>query len=346
VIHVLNHIDIQAHSWSNTFKRMEEPSKPNELKGQTAPSYPGFYQELLDHMSDGVYFVDRQRRIQFWSKGAQRLTGYTPEEQLGASCHQTKLSHMDGAGRNLCLKDCPLSLSMADGKAREANLFLRNKRGRKIPVAVRVQPIRGADGAIVGALEIFNDDTLNSEARRKIESMRRLAFLDHLTQLPNRRYLETTLASALAEFQVSKIPFGILLIDLDEFKEINDGFGHTVGDHVLCHVGQTLSASLRPSDTMGRWGGDEFLAVVRAVETETLAMLAKRSVRLAAQAVFHFEPDLKIPDLKIPEQAITLSVSIGAALSRPGDSAEDLIKRADELMYRSKAAGRGRATTA
>jgi GGDEF domain-containing protein len=87
------------------------------------------------------------------------------------------------------------------------------------------------------------------------------------------------------------------------------------------------------------------------VDAETLAMLAKRSVRLVAQAAFHFEPELSLPELKIPErkipkQSITLSVSIGSALSGPGDSAEDLVKRADELMYRSKAAGRGRATTA
>jgi diguanylate cyclase (GGDEF)-like protein/PAS domain S-box-containing protein len=330
---------------------MKEPNKLIELKGQTAPSHAGFYQELLDHISDGVYFVDRDRRIQYWSKGAQRLTGYSAEEQVGKQCHQTRLGHMDLAGNNMCVKECPLALSMADGIAHEASLFLTNKRGRKVPIAVRVQPIKGADGAVVGALEIFSDDTLHSEARRKIESMRRLAFLDHLTQLPNRRYLETQLASALAEFQVTRIPFGILLIDLDEFKAINDGFGHMVGDHVLCHVGQTLSDSLRPSDTLGRWGGDEFLAVVRDVDAETLAMLAKRSVRLVAQAAFHFEPELSLPELKIPErkipkQSITLSVSIGSALSGPGDSAEDLVKRADELMYRSKAAGRGRATTA
>jgi diguanylate cyclase (GGDEF)-like protein/PAS domain S-box-containing protein len=329
---------------------MQETSKPNELKTQGGATHPGFYQDLLDHISDGVYFVDRQRRIQFWSKGAQRLTGYTAEEQLGKQCPHTRLCHVDSAGRNLCLRDCPLSASMADGKPHEASLFLRNKRGRKVPIAVRVQPIKGADGAIVGALEIFSDDTLQNEARRKIESMRRLAFLDHLTQLPNRRFLETTLAAALAEFHVNKVPFGILLIDLDEFKAINDGFGHMVGDHVLCHVGQSLTDSLRPSDAMGRWGGDEFLAVVRDVDAETLAMLARRSVKLVAQATFHFEPNLEIPELivldqKIPEQAITLSVSVGTALSRPGDSAEDLIKRADERMYRSKAAGRGRSTS-
>ena len=314
---------------------MEEPIQHAVLPATKAPADPGFYHDLLDHMSDGVYFVDRERRIQYWSKAAQRLTGYTSEDLSGRRCQESQLCHADESGESLCQEDCPLSACMADGSARETSLYLRSKQGRKLPVAVRVQPVRGTNGAIVGALEIFTDDSAHTEARRKIESMRRLAYLDHLTQMPNRRFLETTVASAVAEFRVSKDPFGVLVIDLDEFKPINDSFGHPFGDRVLRCVGDSLSRSLRPTDTVGRWGGDEFVAIVRGVDLEILNRLALRCVRLVRQTAIPFSDDQQVP----------LSVSIGAALSRASENVEQLIHRADELMYRSKAGGRGCATT-
>jgi diguanylate cyclase (GGDEF)-like protein len=165
--------------------------------------------------------------------------------------------------------------------------------------------------------------------------MSRLAFLDHLTQLPNRRFLEMSLHTALGEFQEHKDPLGVLLIDLDGFKQINDRYGHSCGDRALQEAATTLTGSLRPTDTVGRWGGDEFLAVIRNVNQDVLSKLAERCVALVAQTA--------IPGND--ERRISLSISVGATLSRLGGSAEELIQRADELMYRSKTSGRGRATT-
>jgi diguanylate cyclase (GGDEF)-like protein len=100
-------------------------------------------------------------------------------------------------------------------------------------------------------------------------------------------------------------------------------------------VSNTLTGSLRPSDTVGRWGGDEFLAIARNVDCEILSSLAERCVAMVALT--------SIPSND--ERRISLSVSVGAALLRPGEAAEELIQRADDLMYRSKSGGRRRATT-
>jgi diguanylate cyclase (GGDEF)-like protein/PAS domain S-box-containing protein len=299
------------------------------------PTDPSFYKELLDHMSDGVYFVDRDRRILYWNEGAFRLTGYKAEELVGRCCQDDTLRHVDAAGRSLCQDGCPLTSSVDDGGPHEAQLFLRHKQGRRVPVAVRVQPIQAADGSVVGAVEIFSDDTAQHAARRKTEEMERLAFLDQLTQLPNRRYMEMSLQTALSEFQVHKDSFGVLVIDLDRFKAINDGFGHATGDRVLQEVAKTLTGALRPSDIVGRWGGDEFCAVVRHVNSETLRELAERCCVLVAQTSFPSSDG----------SPVSLSVSIGGTLALPSDTVEALIKRADELMYRSKTSGRGRAST-
>jgi len=309
--------------------------KPEEPENPIVPSDPAFYRELLDHIGDGVYFVDRERRIQYWNEGAYRLTGYTAGELLGKSCQDDIMCHVDQTGKRLCNAGCPLAASMGDGKPHRANIFLRHKQGRRVPVSTLVQPMRGADGSIIGAIEIFSDNSAQFDAQRKAEAMNRLAFLDHLTQLPNRRFLEMSLGTALNEYKVHKDPLGVIVIDIDEFKKINDSLGHSGGDRALQEAARTLTGSLRPTDTVGRWGGDEFLAIARNVDRETLRKLAERCVALIGQT--------SIPGSE--NQRVSLSSSVGAALSRPAESAEELIQRADELMYRSKNGGRGRATT-
>jgi len=169
-----------------------------------------------------------------------------------------------------------------------------------------------------------------TDARRKTEAMERLAFLDQLTQLPNRRFLEMSLQTALSEYEVHRDPFGVLMIDLDRFKEINDSFGHAYGDRALVEMARTLTGSLRPTDTVGRWGGDEFLAIVRNVNSVFLKELAERCVTLAAQTSLTSNEG----------SLIALSVSVGGTLAYPGATAEELIQHADQLMYQSKAKGR------
>jgi diguanylate cyclase (GGDEF)-like protein/PAS domain S-box-containing protein len=300
---------------------------------------PNFYKELLEHISDGVYFLDRDRRIQYWSEGAFRLTGYRAEELVGRCCPDHRMCDVEGfGGRRLCDEKCPLSASVQDGNPHEVRWFLQHKQGHRVPVVMRAQPIREANGSIVGTVAIFCDDSVQYAARRKIEEMERLAFLDPLTQLPNRRYVEMSLRTALDEFQVHCDPFGLLVIDLDRFKAINDDFGHAVGDQALQDVGKSLTSALRRSDIVGRWGGDEFAAIVHHSNREMLKGLAVRCCVSVSQT--------PISRITLPENdgaAVFLSVSVGGTLTLPNDTADGLFKRADALLYRCKRSGRGRA---
>ena len=316
------------------------PSTPVEIKqpavhvDKIAPADPGFYKELLDHMSDGVYFVDRERRIQYWNEGAHKLTGYQAGDVVGRFCQDNILCHVDAAGKALCKEGCPLSDCIADGSPHEANIFLRHKLGRRVPVHVRVQPIRREDGTIAGAVEIFSDGSSQIEAARKADALNRLAFLDHLTQLPNRRFLEMSIHTALSEYWVHRDPFGVLMIDLDQLKIINDTFGHACGDRALQEVAKTLAGALRGTDTVGRWGGDEFLAIMRHVDQVVLKRLAERCVVMVRRTSIPSGDETPIP----------LSISVGAILAGGDIAGEELIQRADKLLYESKKAGRSRAT--
>jgi diguanylate cyclase (GGDEF)-like protein/PAS domain S-box-containing protein len=296
------------------------------------PDDPSFYKELLEHISDGVYFLDRDRRIRYWNEGAFRLTGYTAEELIGRCCPDHRMCDVEDFGGNrLCEDSCPLSACAHDGGPHEVRWFLQNKQGGRVPVVLRAQPIRAADGSTVGTVAIFRDDSVQYAARRKMEEMERLAFLDHLTQLPNRRYLEMCLKTALDQFRVHKDPFGLLVIDLDRFKAINDQFGHAVGDRALQEVGKTLSGALRSGDIVGRWGGDEFTAIVHHANRKMLRGLAARCCLIMSQT----------PVLDHRGAAASMSLSIGGTLALQEDTVEGLFNRADALMYRCKTNGRG-----
>jgi diguanylate cyclase (GGDEF)-like protein/PAS domain S-box-containing protein len=290
-----------------------------------------FYQSLLDGMSDGVYFVDRDRTITYWSGGAQRLTGFAPEEVVGHSCRDGILNHADDAGRELCHTACPLQATMRDGKAREARVFMRHRDGHRQPVWVRAVPLRGPGGNIVGAIEVFSDDGNVIAIRERLAEMERLAMTDRLTGIGNRRYLDMQLASRVHELNRYGWPLGVLFVDIDHFKRVNDEYGRDVGDAVLRMVARTLSFASRGSDTVARYGGEEFVVLLANAGAPGLAGAAERFRGLVAQS-----------RLATAGEHVEVTISLGGTLATPGDTHDLLLHRADTLLRAAKDAGRNR----
>jgi diguanylate cyclase (GGDEF)-like protein/PAS domain S-box-containing protein len=288
-----------------------------------------FFRNLIDNLYDGVYFVDRSRTITYWNKGAERLSGFAAGEVIGSCCHDNILVHMDFQGRMLCGEGCPLTAAMEDGSERQAEIFLRHKDGHRLPVLVRVAPIRDSEGCITGAVEIFSDNSARMADLQKIDELQQQAFFDPLTGLANRRYMELTLQSRLEEMARYGWRFGVLFLDVDHFKRINDQYGHETGDAALKMVAKTIAHCSRSFDTVGRWGGEEFVAIVVGVDESDMLATAERYRQVIAHSA-----------LNVESEAVRMTVSIGATLAALGDTAEGLVKRADELMYKSKLAGR------
>lgn len=276
-----------------------------------------------------MYFVDTERKITYWNQGAENLTGYSASESVGRSCYENFLAHVDGKGCALCAGGCPLSKTIQDGQRREAEVFFRHKLGHRVPVCVRVAPIRNESGKILGAVEVFSDVSAKEQAERRVRELESMAFLDSLTALPNRRYTELKLKQAVEEWEQFGRVFGLLMLDIDHFKQINDAYGHDAGDAVLKTVSGTLAKSLRKTDIAGRWGGEEFLALLPEVSVEQLRYLAERCRVLVANSRAIVE-----------NRPLSVTISIGATLIEKGDSPESAIKRADRLMYLSKSSGR------
>ena len=292
-----------------------------------------FHQYILDNLYDGVYVVDPDRTIIYWNNGAERITGYGSPEAIGKRCFDNLLIHVDGKGLNLCHTQCPLAQTISDGKLREQELFLHHKDGHRVPILVRVVPLRGPDNRIVGGIEVFSDNTSRLMLRHRIDELERANMLDRLTNLSTRDHVDAQMTSELAKMQRYGWPFGVLFIDIDNFKHINDTYGHEIGDRVLKMVASTLSSNSRPFDTIGRWGGEEFVAILVNVNTAQIYDIADRFRMLVEQSKLFIRPAV-----------VQVTISVGAAVAQPEDSIAGLIDRADKLMYQSKLAGRNRVT--
>ena len=291
-----------------------------------------FFQDLLDQITDGVYFVTRDRRITYWNRGAERITGYGADEVLGHSCAEGILRHVDDTGRQLCLHGCPLAAVMKDGQPREAPVYLHHKDGHRLPVTVRSKAMRDPDGKIVGSVEVFSPRGLNPYANllgnRKDDTM------DSVTGLAPRRFGELTLRALTRAVAEQDDTLGVLYIDADHFKDVNDKFGHKTGDEVLRMVGQSIVNGLRRDDIPVRWGGEEFLALLPGIDPASLRAAAER-VRMLAENSWIQRGDVQV----------RVTVSVGATMALGSETPEDLVDRADSFMYASKQSGRNRVTT-
>ncbi|MFZ5786381.1 MAG: sensor domain-containing diguanylate cyclase [Acidobacteriota bacterium] len=293
-----------------------------------------FFRSVLDSFSDGVYFVDRERRITYWNRAAERITGYLAEDVVGSHCYDEILVHVDDSGKHLCHDGCPVAATIVDRAIREADVYLHHRDGHRVPVKVRVAPLVNPEGELIGAVEAFSDNSAQMSALQRIQELEKAAYLDTLTGLANRAFTEIELNSRLEEMRRYGWPFGVLFLDVDRFKSINDRFGHEVGDQALRVVARTLASNARSFDLVGRWGGEEFVAILVNVDRERLAALAERTRLLVEGSSVALQSG----------ETLQVTVSIGAAPARPDDTAESLIARADALMYASKSAGRNRVT--
>ena len=289
------------------------------------------FRQVMDTLVDGVYFTDRERRITYWNQAAEHLSGYLADEVMGKSCDDNFMLHVDGSGCLLCGGACPLRRTLEDGRPHRAEVFLHHKRGHRVPVEVRVSPIQDRGGEIVGAVEIFNDNSRHRALRERAKELAKLAFLDPASQVGNRRYLEQQLTLQLNQYYKSGTMFGIILADLDQLKKINDTYGHVAGNDALVSVARTISGCIRASDVVGRWGGDEFLTILPGVNRKILASTSEKCRALVAQST------VLVESIQVP-----VSVSVGAAMVAPGDSPDSIFKRADERLYTSKQSGRNR----
>lgn len=287
------------------------------------------YASILGELYDGLYITDNNRTITYWNSAAERITGFCADEVIGKSCSDNILTHVDEAGNSLCTGLCPLACTIKDSKSRETKIYLHHKDGHRIPVSVRVSPIRDEQGRIIGGVELFSDISSQKELEAELKELEAFALIDPLTQIPNRRYFDRQLEASLEAFKRFRMPFGFLFVDVDNFKSFNETYGHQTGDKVLHYVAKTIQGNIRSFDTASRWGGDEFCVLMHNASGKSLAELGNR-LRMLIENSYITENSEKIH----------VTISLGGTVVQEGDTAATIIDRADRHLAIGKKSGK------
>ena len=291
---------------------------------------------ILDSISDGVYVTDTHRVISYWNRGAEKISGFKCEEVLGKSCMQNILKHRNLQGMELCNVDCPLSLAMKEDRIVAKELvFFTNRFGIEKVVQISCSPVHDEKGKVVGGVEVFRDISdeyhLQKEREHLLAKLSELTVTDELTGLFNRRKFNLELEAFFTRHQRVGEIFGLLILDIDHFKKVNDTFGHQTGDMVLRRLSKTLKENLRSIDLAFRYGGEEFAVLLPGVNLDELKFVADR----LRQAVKKIKDWVMNTELKI-------TISVGGVLADEADTVTRLIELADQRLYQAKNTGRNK----
>ncbi len=294
---------------------------------------------VFDSSSEAIVIADPRAVVISVNAAFTRVAGYADEEIVGR--HLPDL--FDEAGQASFAEmvervDAHL-LSNVSAHGMTADARLRCKDGRWIWTEILSTPQFNARGKLTGYNRICRDI---SERRQMEEQVRQLAFFDPLTQLANRRLLLDRLTTAIAVCRRNTSFGALMFLDLDNFKPLNDTYGHDVGDLLLIETANRLRACVRESDSVGRFGGDEFVVILSALAhdqdlsfRQSALVAEKIRLRLASPFVIGAESGA-VPGKCVEHRC---SSSIGMTLFSGDDTTENALRRADEAMYRAKEAG-------
>jgi diguanylate cyclase (GGDEF)-like protein/PAS domain S-box-containing protein len=291
---------------------------------------PPSAQATLDAIGDAIVTTDAAGTVTYLNRAAERMTSWPAADAIGRPIDA--VLHLIDPDTRLDLPS-PLRLAMAGDKtvALPLHCLLIGRDGQETPVEDSTAPVHDADGAVSGAVIVFRHVGATLAHAR---AMAHAALHDPLTGLPNRLLVLDRLVTALAIARRRRGPLAVGFLDIDNFKRVNDRAGHAAGDRLLREVATRLRASLRVSDTVGRYGGDEFVIVLPELAARANVTAIAATMQAATAGIY-----------TVDDRDVHITVSLGMALSPRGDDdAAAIIARADQAMYDAKARGPGECT--
>jgi diguanylate cyclase (GGDEF)-like protein/PAS domain S-box-containing protein len=282
-----------------------------------------FLADLIDHSNAATYVKNCEGRFLLVNRKFEEVTGKSREQALGRKETELFPEAIAEAYRRVDLE------VMSSGRMVEAEEVLKNEKGESFFLSVKF-PTKNSAGEITGICGMSTDIT---QIKRYQKELERLSQYDTLTNLFNRRHFV-----GLAKHELNRCSryggnLSVMMLDIDHFKQVNDGYGHKTGDLVLSKIGQQISATLRDTDIAGRMGGEEFAILLPETDLEQARMVAERLRKQVAEMA------IDIGDGKTLN--CTLSIGIASKLDKQTDL-EDLLHQADTALYAAKNAGRNK----
>ena len=281
-------------------------------------------QSLLNSIGDAVISVDPIGAVTYLNPIAEKMTGWSREDATGRALQEV-LIITDDHGRKAAVDPIQSARTLHDDSTAASGILIRRD-GSRLEIEHSSAPIRNEGGELIGAVMVFHDVSL---ARALTQKFAYAAHHDALTGLPNRLLLESRLTHTIALAQRHNCGAAVLFLDLNGFKFVNDTLGHAVGDRLLQSVAGALQGCVRSTDTVSRFGGDEFVVLLSEIS---------RPVD-AAEVAEKILGVLGAPHL-VDQHSLRITASIGIALyPDDGTDPQTLLRNADEAMFHAKRAG-------
>ncbi len=294
---------------------------------------PDFFRTILENLHMAVYVVGRDGKILFWNDGAERITGYLRQDVIGRVCDDNFLEKTDGNENELTGPLAPIAAATRDGKPLQAQVSLRHKSGHRIPVQLWAFPIRNAQGVIVGAAETFEESVSVADWDRRQNKLATYGCIDQASGVLNHGMIHSHLRKQLGMFAEHSVPFSVLCIQIDGLEKIQLRDGPAAIAAVLRVVGQTLENSLRPTDFLGRWQENQFLAILTECSAAEIARASERLRRMVSSSRIAWWGD------RLP-----VTISVGGTAAKSGDVSEAMVIRAERALSESLSHGGNRTT--
>lgn len=289
---------------------------------KSAASKLRLHAQVFGHASEGIMITDTALKILSVNQAFTVVTGYTEEEACG---HTPALLRSGRHGRDFYDR---MWESLRSTGRWQGEIWNRRKGGELYPEFLTITTLRDEHGEVTNYIGMFKDIT---ERKQSEDKLKYLAHYDALTGLPNRTLLQEMLPDVMEGCRRKGERLGVLFIDLDRFKSVNDSLGHDAGDKVLRQMGERLKRAVRADDVVSRLGGDEFIVVLRGVQRVEEALDTARRVTELMERPFDGA-----------DNEIYMSASIGISLYPDhGKDLESLMRHADLAMYEAKSLGTG-----
>ncbi|SMC78876.1 sensor domain-containing diguanylate cyclase [Sporomusa malonica] len=283
---------------------------------------------LLTNVADGIRLVDTHQNTLYWNDAARLITGYSAAEMQGKPCYHL-LRHSGDVASRLCEQACPLKLATANNEGYEAQIELQHKSGNQMEIKVKAIPVRSDAGKVVAVVEIFNT-IADTSSLEKIQALSNLAFRDTITDLYSRQYTELKLTTLLESLRRSMVPFGALIFQVANLKEINNNFGTMLGDQTLRLLAEVLSGEVLPPNMVSRWQSAAFFVTIHNTRKGfILPFASKLKQQLEQMSISASWPEL------------TAKICVAGTIATHNDSFSSLSYRLDEQLRHSEQTNSG-----
>lgn len=311
---------------SNEFWRLEYPAAPATPQPMTCDAV--FQHKLLESMHDAVIFVDNNLQIVHWNRAAERLTGIAASSIENKKWSPSLVSLRDEKERLIDDPECPVIQAIRNGVQTVRRLSVTGRNGQRVDIDAHLVPVHGKNGLMHGAAVLLHDASSRITLEQRVQTLHEKATRDPLTQVANRAEFDDIHATYVESHRDRRLPFSLIICDIDYFKRINDNFGHQAGDEVLQSFAALLRRHTRPGDLVARYGGEEF--VLLCIDCDNSAA-TRRAEELRKELS-------EYPMAALGNKSIT--ASFGVTELQNGDTPETMLRRADRALYQAKESGR------